>query len=464
MEFLDVQKDAGINLYPQNFEAVISIADFMVKYGELNNEEYLKEVQVSVAGRITRKCPRSSKLLFYDLEDGGAKVQVVADARISELEGSEFIKFHSSVKQFDIVGVTGFPAKLLTDSLSVHPAIKPQYETASQEQHCDCPSSLPQNHGVSSSLSSSFRIVVVGDIHEDWKLEHDCKALHFLRPDLVLFTGDFGNENVELVKGITELNIPKGAILGNHDAWSTSKFTKKVKDGVQLQLECLGETHVGYDHLDFPSLKLSVVGGRPFSCGGDNLFRKKLITSRYGIHNMEESADQIYKAALRTPKENSIVLLSHNGPTGLGSGNDDICGVDWEPEGGDFGDRDLAQAILQLKESTNYSIPLVVFGHMHKDLACGGSRKMIAMDENNTMYLNAAIVPRVKCASSGASLRAFTVVEFSDGKIAKVAETWVSINDNEASLEEEHLLFSSNDGSSFAMQKNITFKTFNYTE
>lgn len=70
---------------------------------------------------------------------------------------------------------------------------------------------------------------------------------------------------------------------------------------------------------------------------------------------------------------------------------------------------------------------------------------MIAMDANNTMYLNAAIVPRVKCPSSGGSLRAFTVVEFTNGKIAKVAETWVSINDDKASLEEEHFLLSSND-------------------
>ncbi|XP_021757566.1 uncharacterized protein LOC110722608 [Chenopodium quinoa] len=291
-------------------------------------------------------------------------------------------------------------------------------------------------------MSSSFRIVVIGDIHEEWTLEHDSKALQFLQPDLVLFTGDFGNENVELVKSIAKLNIPKGAILGNHDSWSTSKFSKKEKDGVQLQLEYLGEAHVGYDCFDFPPLKLSVVGGRPFSCGGDQLFRKKLITARYRVHNMEESAEQIYKAALQTPKENSIILLSHNGPRGLGSGKDDMCGIDWMPEAGDHGDPDLAQAILQLKETTSYNIPLVVFGHMHKELSCGGSRKMIAMD-GETMYLNAAIVPRVKYPSSGGSIRAFTVVEFSGGKVVRVAETWVSILDDESSLEEEHLLFGS---------------------
>lgn len=42
----------------------------------------------------------------------------------------------------------------------------------------------------------------------------------------------------------------------------------------------LGDEHVGYQRLDFPSFKLSIVGGRPFSHGGDRLFRKKLLVQR----------------------------------------------------------------------------------------------------------------------------------------------------------------------------------------
>lgn len=42
----------------------------------------------------------------------------------------------------------------------------------------------------------------------------------------------------------------------------------------------LGKEHVGYRRLDFPTLKLSVVGGRPFSCGGQTLFRPKLLSAR----------------------------------------------------------------------------------------------------------------------------------------------------------------------------------------
>lgn len=51
---------------------------------------------------------------------------------------------------------------------------------------------------------------------------------------------------------------------------------------VSITLICsLGDDHVGYKRLEFPMLKLSVVGGRPFSCGGNQLFRKQLLTARF---------------------------------------------------------------------------------------------------------------------------------------------------------------------------------------
>ncbi|KAH9608475.1 hypothetical protein KSS87_020783 [Heliosperma pusillum] len=301
-----------------------------------------------------------------------------------------------------------------------------------------------QQHRCFSLMSHppSFRIAVVGDVHDDWDLVEDTKALHFLKPDVVLFTGDFGNENVELVRSIANLKMPKAAILGNHDTWFTHRFSDKVKDGVQLQLECLGEEHVGYKHLDFPELKLSVVGGRPFSCGGSQVYKKKLLTARYGVSNMEESANRIHAAATRAPEDHSIIFLAHNGPTGLGSNADDLCGKDWVYGGGDHGDPDLARAISLVKETSSSPIPLVVFGHMHKDLACGGFRKMITVGADNTMYLNGAIVPRVKYPGSGGSVRGFTIVEFSGSTILQVTETWVLVIDDNTSLNEEYVMFS----------------------
>ncbi|CAI0394957.1 unnamed protein product [Linum tenue] len=213
----------------------------------------------------------------------------------------------------------------------------------------------------------------------------------------------------------------------------------------------LGDEHVGYSRLDFSELKISVVGGRPFSCGGDYLYRKKLLSARYGVQDMEGSARRIYNVALGTPEDNLVILLAHNGPTGLGSNLNDICGKDWSVGGGDHGDPDLAQALSRLKDSSNLHIPLIVFGHMHKQLAYrAGLRKMIVVGHDDTIYLNGAIVPRVKPVNrepratqeSEGTLRAFTLVEIVEGRVEKIAETWVSVaRDGGTAMAEELVLF-----------------------
>ncbi|CAN4084424.1 unnamed protein product [Withania somnifera] len=296
-------------------------------------------------------------------------------------------------------------------------------------------------------MASSVRIAVVGDVHDDWNLEEDRKALQLLKPDLVLFTGDFGNENVDLVRSIADLEITKAAILGNHDAWNTQKFSGKEKDAVQLQMDCLGDEHVGYRRMDLSMLKLGIVGGRPFSCGGRALFRRQLLKARYGVRDMDGSAERILQAAMGAPEDHSIIFLAHNGPTGLGANVDDICGRDWFIDGGDHGDPDLAHALAQLKDSAQYSVPLVIFGHMHKQLASGnGFRKMIVVGNDNTIYLNGAIVPRIRppslTAESEGTSRAFTIAEISNGRVEKIAETWISVIGDKTRLEEERILFS----------------------
>ena len=71
------------------------------------------------------------------------------------------------------------------------------------------------------NYEKSTRIAVVGDIHDQWEAD-DGIALQQLGVDLVLVVGDFGNESVEVGRAISALDIPKAAILGNHDAWYTA--------------------------------------------------------------------------------------------------------------------------------------------------------------------------------------------------------------------------------------------------
>ncbi|KAF5956562.1 hypothetical protein HYC85_003787 [Camellia sinensis] len=109
LKALAAHKSAGINPYPHKFDVSMSILEYIEKCTCLNNGDHLEDVQVSLAGRIMNKRSSSSKLFFYDLHGGGAKVQVMADARTSEMDEAEFYKFHSGVKRGDIVGVIGHP-------------------------------------------------------------------------------------------------------------------------------------------------------------------------------------------------------------------------------------------------------------------------------------------------------------------------------------------------------------------
>ncbi|KAL6861696.1 hypothetical protein ACP4OV_017396 [Aristida adscensionis] len=154
LKTLDSLKTMGVNPYPHKFEVGIYVAEYIEKYRGLSNGEKLVDVKECIAGRIMNKRTSSSKLIFYDLYGGGVKVQVMANARLtkgpvhfgpkigfqawpmalraykigpglgsgtSELEETEFSRYHSGVKRGDIVGICGYPGKSNKGELSVFP-------------------------------------------------------------------------------------------------------------------------------------------------------------------------------------------------------------------------------------------------------------------------------------------------------------------------------------------------------
>lgn len=127
---------------------------------------------------------------------------------------------------------------------------------------------------------------------------------------------------------------------------------------------------------------------------------------------------------------------------------------------------DLAQALLELRNKklpVPIAVPLVVFGHMHKGLAHGGLRKMVVAGADGTVYLNGAIVPRVRKNLRGragsstktsnefdpevkdeedeGTLRAFSVVDMEGGRVVKISETWVLVTSRRTALHQEEILF-----------------------
>lgn len=279
---------------------------------------------------------------------------------------------------------------------------------------------------------TTIQIAVIGDVHDQWD-EKDIEALQSLGVDLVLFVGDFGNESVEVVRSIASLDLPMAAIFGNHDAWYTATpwgrkkcpYDRKTEDWVTLQQNLLGAADVSYSKRDFPELGLTVVGGRPFSWGGSEWKYSSFYRDRYSVHSFEESTDRI-KQAIDAAAYDTLIFVGHCGPTGLGDAPESPCGRDWQPLGGDFGDPDLAAAIAYAQQKGK-SVPLVTFGHMHHSLRHRKDiqRQRVSIDSHETIYLNAACVPRI-ISSGQARQRNFSIVQLQGSTVQTMALTWVS--------------------------------------
>lgn len=295
-----------------------------------------------------------------------------------------------------------------------------------------------------SQPKDQIKIAVVGDIHDQWE-EKDNLTLKHLGVDLVLFVGDFGNESVSVVRRIASLDLPKAAIMGNHDAWYTasswgrkqSPYDHNKEDWVQEQLNLLAEAHVGYGKRDFPELGLSVVGSRPFSWGGSDWKNKTFLQTRYGVNNFTESTARIIEQVEQTAFE-TLIFLGHNGPFGLGEQPEDICGKDWQPLGGDHGDPDFADAIV-LSRQMGKRIPLVTFGHMHHRLRHTQTQlRTQIQSELGTIYLNAARVPRI-IEKNGQKQRNFSFVTLEQGQVSQASLVWIN---SEYQIVEQKVIYS----------------------
>ena len=284
------------------------------------------------------------------------------------------------------------------------------------------------------------RLAVVGDVHDQWQPE-DALALSHLGVDLVLFVGDFGNESLEVVRQVAALPWPKAVVLGNHDAWYTATewgrrqcpYDRSQEDRFAAQLALLADWHVGYGLRAFPDLHLTVVGGRPCSWGGSEWQQGDFYQYYFGVAGWADSQERI-TTAIRQTHTPQVILLNHNGPTGLGAEPQAPCGRDWQPVGGDHGDPDL-QAALETARREGFCIPLVVFGHMHQRLRGHlGQRRMWHRDTQGTVYFNAAVVPRIRQVQ-GKRWHHFGLVELTAAGVSRLGHAWVQPTQGQVTTE-----------------------------
>ena len=74
-------KASGVDLYPHKFHVSTSLPDFVAKYKDLPDGSHDEDTVVSIAGRVYNKRASGAKLVFYDVQSDGVRIQVMADAR-----------------------------------------------------------------------------------------------------------------------------------------------------------------------------------------------------------------------------------------------------------------------------------------------------------------------------------------------------------------------------------------------
>ena len=75
----------------------------------------------------------------------------------------------------------------------------------------------------------------------------------------------------------------------------------------------------------------------------------------YDCMSFEESSERTVSACQEAPVGNSVVLVGHNGPTGMGEHKHAPCGADFQAGGGDWGDPDTERALEELRQQLRYA-------------------------------------------------------------------------------------------------------------
>jgi len=269
---------------------------------------------------------------------------------------------------------------------------------------------------------SATTILVVGDIHGHWR-DADTEFLHRARPDMVLFVGDLGDEDVDMVRRVAAVQVPKAVILGNHDAWasfSKDRPTPQLRDS----LAALGDDHLAYRVRELPAAGLSMLGARPFSWGGRSLRSANVYGDLFGVRTVEDSVRRIVDAA-RGAHHRDLLILAHNGPTGLSGRPTDIYGKDFgRSPSGDWGDRDLERAIARIRDM-QLRVRCVVAGHMHHRVARPrGEERVRFVRRDGVLYVNPAVVPRLRKLGD-VEVAHYMRMTWKRGELLEIDEIWV---------------------------------------
>jgi uncharacterized protein (TIGR04168 family) len=266
-------------------------------------------------------------------------------------------------------------------------------------------------------MSGALSIGIIGDLHSAWD---DADVAYFNRSayQLLLFTGDLGastqEDGARIAKAISRLERDVLVMPGNNDAAQYNALAAELayRQGAKSLLRGLAgaeptpeATLCGYSSHRFTigDRELTVIAGRPFSMGGPELTYAEELARAHGVTSLEQSAGRIAELIERA-ETREVIVLSHNGPAGLGAAARSLWGRDFAEPAMDWGDPDLAQALAQVRERGTHRVLAVIAGHMHTPIRGGGEREL-ELRRDGTLYLNPARVPRIFEREDGREVR-----------------------------------------------------------
>ena len=110
----------GGEAYPHKFQTTHQIPAYVEAFSSLADGERAESVEVAIAGRVMSKRIQG-KLLFYDVQGDGGKVQVMSSMGDYVGDEDSFRATHNLLKRGDIVGFKGWPGKSKKGELSIFP-------------------------------------------------------------------------------------------------------------------------------------------------------------------------------------------------------------------------------------------------------------------------------------------------------------------------------------------------------
>ena len=276
------------------------------------------------------------------------------------------------------------------------------------------------------------RLAILGDLHGHWS-SIDAQQLDAAGYDAVLVVGDLAGlrwaPTLAVARGLAELTTPTIVVPGNHDATHPAQLLAEVVGrpraghplaGTQRRrldalVEALGPCALGAYSVHEVG-PISVIAGRPHAMGGPTLSFAAHLHARCGVDSLEASRDRLCALVDQAPTDD-LLFLAHNGPTGLGDRRTDIWGCDFRRAEGDWGDPDLRSAIDHAT-ARGRRVHAVCAGHMHRRIKGGGTRTP-QLVHGDTLYVNAAEVPRVR-----EGRRHHVALELLDGP-ARATDQWL---------------------------------------